>query len=816
MKKGILYTIYAVVLIALLYFDKVINYFMSAINVVTDPIKCRGILLCAIGAVLIITIECLRKCYPNRQPKAKGQDLLPTPLYSDQPTTIDKYGRTTSAELLVKKIFTTYHQQEANSGSFVININEAYGFGKTSFLKIFGQQLVSYGQPHILIEFRPWLCDSEQSIIHEFFTLLTNQLPNEELKDNLSDYLNLLLQQAPDFAPLWAKPITKIIAHYSKTKTLQNTHDNIKGALSKLEYPIIVTIDDVDRLEQEELISVLKLIRDTADFPNIFYILAADNNHIEAMLKRMGIKQPTIFLKKFFNIDYLLPAHESVPAKFLATELRIILGKYNYPIQQINDMSLMFAQLPHINKIFNSMREVYRFLNTYTSSLDIISTHNNLNEINPYELLCLTIIKHLRIDIYKILRDRNDEFLEVKPMGLDSFFHLKDGINLEMIIRNKNLYRKIDKDGNEIADKDKTDKELEEKEKMSLNDVLKLTQITDDKMVFFMLDHLFGKSDHKDECSIRRCNTYFIYFSGNKESTKQSTAETIEILKMDQKSYETKINMLFKEGKALAFSDNFTYAYQKVGRAKEEIMKKYYTFLKYQYINNPKRNPLISTPFEEFINRYHDKYITILGELYGKYIIERDKTDIKEIQNSLQAYCQSEDDLNMLALAFYLFSLHLSNFCFGREFIEPMIDLISNRLINEHMRGAPVLKIPYSTFSTIKLFKEEHSTRDIWQKKFEAFLCEDELRCKQWLCSMVDIFDNNNIEWNYYRHTAILGEYSNSGEEMLNRIKEKFPDCSEAIEELINLQAHPNLVYLSLKDSKYIQMARKIWEDYYT
>lgn len=75
---------------------------------------------------------------------------------------------------------------------------------------------------------------------------------------------------------------------------------------------------------------------------------------------------------------------------------------------------------------------------------------------------------------------------------------------------------------------------------------------------------------------------------------------------------------------------------------------------------------------------------------------------------------------------------------------------------------------------------------------------------------MVDIFDNGNIEWNYYRHVAILGEYSNSGEEMLNNIKVKFPDCSEAIEELINLQARPNLVYLSLKDSKYIQMARGI------
>ena len=119
------------------------------------------------------------------------------------------------------------------------------------------------------------------------------------------------------------------------------------------------------------------------------------------------------------------------------------------------------------------------------------------------------------------------------------------------------------------------------------------------------------------------------------------------------------------------------------------------------------------------------------------------------------------------------------------------------------------MQIPYSTFATIKLFKDEFSTREKWQAKFEAFLCEDEKRCKQWLGSMVDFYPNGVIEWNYQRHEAILGEHSNSSEELLDHIKQKFPDCSKTIEELKHLQQRSSLLDLTLYDSIFFLMARE-------
>lgn len=810
MKRGLLYTTYAVALVALLFFDKAISIVMSVINFVTATINCSGILLFTIGIILIIFVECLRHNHPILKPKAAKPSPTTTPLYSDQPTSDDKYARDIPAKLLVDKILSTFNDSKADKGSFVIKINEAYGFGKTSFLHILERQLQKSSQPCLYIDYRPWLCENEQAIVKEFFTLLSEKLKDYNLNDDISQYTAQLIESTSQVAPWWAKVPLSFLAKNIKPRPLQEIHDTIRDALISIDKPIIVTIDDVDRLQEKELTAVLKLIRDTADFPNIFYIVAAENAHLYQMLSRMGVQHPEIYLKKFFNLDFLLPAHESIPIQVLDEELKKILQVYHYSSHQVTQMSLMLSQLPHLDKIFCNMREVYRFLNTYTSSLELLKIHNYLSCINPFELLCLMIIKHLRVDVYKILRDRNDEFLVAMSNNLDSILCLKEEINLEKIMRRKDMIRMIDKNKNGNNTEEEKKKKQEEKENRSLDDVIELMQISHDKLIFFLLDHLFGRSSKKDDRSICRCNAYFLYFSGKFESDKQSTAESIDILKMEQNTYEKKIDALFKEGKGYAFSSNFTYAYSKSGITKEEAMKKYYTLLRIQFINDSNRNSRISTPFEEFINRYPNSYMSFLGELYGRFIIDREQIDKKQIQETLESYCQTESDLNMIALAFCIFSSQIGGFCFGREFIGPMIELISDRLIEEHMKTLNVSEIPYATFATIKLLKEEFSTNDKWQNKFEAFLSEDKTRCKQWLGSMIDIFDNGNIEWNYHRHEAILGESSNSGKELLNFLKQKYPDCAEEIEDLSHLQQYRSLSDTNFKNNKFIQMAREL------
>ena len=98
-----------------------------------------------------------------------------------------------------------------------------------------------------------------------------------------------------------------------------------------------------------------------------------------------------------------------------------------------------------------------------------------------------------------------------------------------------------------------------------------------------ILDYLFSNTENRNEQSICRCNVYFLYFSGEIESDKLTTAETIAILKMDQFNYERELNTLFDSKKSDAFISNFSYAYQQSRIGKEDAMKKFYTLIKLKF-----------------------------------------------------------------------------------------------------------------------------------------------------------------------------------------------------------------------------------------
>lgn len=811
MNKPIRIIAYILILFSLLYISKVGPLVMSFLYAIISPIHCSGIILAAIAAILIIIIEILREHYPIPNPKRDIRPATATPLYSDQPTSEDKYGRDTSAFLLVQKIFSTFNASQADKGSFVININEAYGFGKTSFLQILARHLQAQQQPYLFIDYRPWLCENEQAIVKEFFTLLSANLKDTGLNDDINQYMSLLLNESSLLAPWWARIPLFLFAKTIKPNSLKETHDRIKASLQDIDRPIIVTIDDVDRLQEKELTAVLKLIRDTADFPNIFYIMAADNAHLEMMLSKMGIQNPTNYLKKFFNLDYLLPAHESIPTKILRSELEKILNSYGYPRDLIVSSLMMFQRLPSMDKAFINIREVYRFLNAYTSSLDILQHNGNLRLINPYELFCVTIIRHLRLDIYKKLRDRNDEFLEVINRSLDACFHLKDDFNIEKIHRNKIILQHMESEKRDLPSPEERKRRQSEAEKLTLDDAIRLTETSRDKVVAVILDHLFGSVDNRDERSICRCNVYFLYFSGRIESTKLTTAESIDILKMSQPTYENTLISLFRSNKSDAFISNFSYAYHQAKIGKEDAMKKFYTLLKFQFHHNTSISKQLFDTFEDYINKGHDSFIYFLFELYGRDRNDDQRRVDKATEDSLRSYCESEPDINMLTLAFFLFSQRLGNFRFGREFVNPMLGSLADRLIKERMNCLnPLNDVDESTFNTMILFKDEFATNKLWEEKFEQFLCEDKNRCMQWLCSMVTFYSNGHIDWNHRHHVAIMGEYADSGDHLMECIKQKFPDCSEVAEELMSFQKYKSLSGLTFSNSKYIQMAKEM------
>src|SRR5690606_30653251 len=94
-------------------------------------------------------------------------------------------------------------------------------------------------------------------------------------------------------------------------RDLDDEKRKINDMMNNLSRKVIMIIDDLDRLHNDEVIEVLRLISNTANFSNIVYIVAYDKEYVEHSIKKLNERTYKNYLDKIFQIESPLPKSES-------------------------------------------------------------------------------------------------------------------------------------------------------------------------------------------------------------------------------------------------------------------------------------------------------------------------------------------------------------------------------------------------------------------------------------------------------------------------------------------------------------------------
>lgn len=339
---------------------------------------------------------------------------------------------------------------------------------------------------------------------------------------------------------------------------MKETHDKIRDELQKIDRPVIITIDDVDRLQSKELMMVLKLIRDTADFPNVFYIIAADNIHLKKMLNIQHIDDAETYLEKFFNLEFQLPANENVAFNEL---LNLITDKYKaLQIENADDYIKQITNVPYIKNVFPNLRDVYRFVNIYFLAIDSIS---DAIKLNMFDLFLLNIIQMQNLEFYMQLRDNSLNIFNVIKSGNDIKLVWRDDLNIVEQHNRKEIFKRLERIKAEDGEK-REQKEEEEKQKRILDftEIEESTKITSDKIVPEIMNILFGDSSNRvvEENRISRYNMYFRYFANTEASYMVSRMEVVAMLNSEENAYRKDLDNIFKQKRDEMFLSEYTNA----------------------------------------------------------------------------------------------------------------------------------------------------------------------------------------------------------------------------------------------------------------
>ena len=673
-----------------------------------------------------------------------SRDIKSHPFSIDAPTTNDGYNRDFLLRTLLDKVLSTFNSRYSveNPNSFTILLSESFGIGKTSFLCQMKKAIRGgeYQNKIIYVEFRPWLFEKTETMITEFFSVLHQELNRHFILPTgmFSSYLSLLVEKIPD------SYYSFMFKSLYKKKTLTTEHDRIMTFLKQIDRPIIISIDDVDRLHDDEVKLMLNLIRDTADFPNLFYIIAADKKNLCLSLERLGIEAPEVYMKKFINFECLFPANDAVLKKIFQEKLDSVLREYSCTGNKDLIIDSIF-EIENLLNAFETPRDILRFFNVFTFAMDCIERNGMMDEINVADLFAISIIQYLKINLYRIFRDDDSSLLTYD----DNTKSLRILPSYKLVFEHP-MFADIAKDTNP-GEQDISIVEI--------NDVIADVFVQKQTIFCYVIWFLF-EQERKDinGYSMRYPDSYFRYFAFNRKHTQIPGAKVRAIFSPTYKQLcEVVFREILQRGQESSFIHNIDKWYHEFDDSKIEILKKLSLFvsllceLKPEIVdtNQIMRKAQIIESFMEtydihrLLNKiYYNKLNSIssgsVGQEESEKKYEKDRDDFGEYIRS----CKYE--VNFISLVLGKIRIHSEHSLLGEENIEKWSKQVIDNFVvalKKYDREQTFFRNTLYTISHVAALD-----RDYWINSFKDYVAESPY-FMDWIARVVS-YENNNFEWN--------------------------------------------------------------------
>lgn len=344
-------------------------------------------------------------------------------MHIDKPTTIkseDRFQRYEFSKRIASIIATPKIDK-----SLIVGLYGKWGEGKTSVMNFVQQELP---EDTVVVNFNPWMFSDEQHLLKSFFSLLADALGEkinsgkEQLGKILADYGDAI-GDVTEYIPKVGRSIKWLGKLGQKLSAV--SVDKLKARVDKMIREsgknIVVFVDDIDRLDIQEIQYVFKLVKLVGDFPRTAYVLSFDDEMVSAALapkyggdnKAAGYN----FLEKIIQVPLKIPkaskkalykyTTDLVSSVLKDAEIELSKGETSDFTEAFNTAFLPFMDNP---------RMAIRYANTLAFSLPVLK-----GEVNTGNLIIIEGIKIFYPELYDFIR--SNAYLFTQRTGSREYDH---------------------------------------------------------------------------------------------------------------------------------------------------------------------------------------------------------------------------------------------------------------------------------------------------------------------------------------------------------------------------------------------------------
>jgi hypothetical protein len=299
----------------------------------------------------------------------------------------DALGRAALVDILSIKIMIGKAPVLAISGTF--------GSGKTSILNLLREHL---DDKAITVSFSTWLPGSQETLTSYLLADIASECKRQYVVPGLR-------QGARRFATALGQrvPLLSNYLNLLPTTTQKDDIDNLKAALIRLPKRVVVLLDEIDRMEKDELLTLLKVIRGISTLPNLSFVCAGDRDVMVKTIKGEVNNENLIYFEKFFPV--LIPVPEPSPeALQKAGTERLLTALVNHDwfeeesekAKCRDDIAQVWDE--RIAPFCRNMRAIGLLANDLSAAAATLR-----REVDPLDLVLIELLRRFQPAVYKLI-----------------------------------------------------------------------------------------------------------------------------------------------------------------------------------------------------------------------------------------------------------------------------------------------------------------------------------------------------------------------------------------------------------------------------